>query len=183
MTEGQVELIAGVLVGLLGLIVGLILAVWQARQSAKLATRALEARSYGKTASWIFDVWEDINVVLSLESKMGDYNSWEPEEKKSAANVCITFHQLGDLIEDGSVDEKLIDIYYYSIPKCREILNPYLNSMRDPHNANYRSPQYFWYFDQIVIKAEERNAAAKRTINCPRLTDSLLVSGRSAAQE
>jgi hypothetical protein len=124
----------------------------QKKQIAELErTRSLqELRSFVKE---LLDIRTALETVLTLEGK--DASTWSHEETQAAHTVCARFHLIGILILEKMVPEDLFaKALYYSVPRCYEILTPFLRTMRSE-----RDPRYWSAFDVLeeIVKENTRN--------------------------
>lgn len=85
----------------------------------------------------------DLEVVLSLENV--PYKEWLPKHKEAAHAICFDLFLLGHIIKHKYAAIDFCELYYFSIPKVREICDPYIRELRQQ-----RHPQYWRKFDDLV---------------------------------
>lgn len=86
----------------------------------------------------LLEIKDDIERVLELEGK--NLKEWTKNDLASASTVCARFHLVGILVIEDLVPEKLLSsAWYYSIPECHKILQPYLQEIRRKRGQKYWS--------------------------------------------
>jgi hypothetical protein len=86
----------------------------------------------------LLDIRPDIERVLSLRHRPLD--QWSEEEKSAAYNVSGRLQLTGLLVLQKVVPEELFaKAWYYSIPTCHEILQPFIKAVRAERDQRYWS--------------------------------------------
>ena len=89
--------------------------------------------------------------VISLAGK--PLSEWAVDEREAAFVVCSTFHLVGALVQEEVVPDNLFcKLWYYSVPRCHDVLKPYLDELR-----RVRGPNYWSRFDWLAKKVAECN--------------------------
>lgn len=90
--------------------------------------------------------------TLSAFSSSKPIDQWTEAEQKIARDISGAFHLVGVLAEEGLLPSKLLNqIFYYSIPRARKLLHPYLVSIRSERGASY-----WGGFDLLAVPASPR---------------------------
>lgn len=122
-------------------------------------------QNFYSASKLIMDYWEEIQAIHKLHEKKTSFEMWESTDKDNASKVCLCFHQIGGLLKSGAVPETVCELFYFSIPRTREILNEYLNSVRDRNNSEYRHESYWSEFDYLVERTKALNFKKDRRID------------------
>lgn len=126
----------------------------QFQLSARQLSDQQEARSLQQMyqeINQLLNIWDHVETVLSLEGQ--PFESWKDKEKefRSAMIICSRFHLVGILVIKEMVPEELIaQAWFYSIPKCYDILKPCLD-----HYRKTRDHRYWKAFDVLAFKVKE----------------------------
>lgn len=99
------------------------------------------------------DLRPEIERILSLEDK--SFADWSEADRNCALNVCGRFHLIARLVQEKMIkDQVLAEMWYYSIPKCYDILRPFLADIREKRHKNY------WIaFDALTLSVIRRTRA------------------------
>lgn len=96
----------------------------------------------------LLDIRPEIETVLTLRDK--PLSEWAVDERKAAHEVCARFHLVGLLVLEGLIPERIFShAWYFSVPQCHAILQPYLQHVR-----KVRDPRYWSAFDALVKRVE-----------------------------
>lgn len=87
---------------------------------------------------------EELETVLRMDGV--PFDRWEGPQSNAANVICFDLFHLGHLIQHGHVPLDFCELYYYTIPKCREILDPFIKDIRAK-----RHPEYWRKFDDLVV--------------------------------
>ena len=91
---------------------------------------------------------KELEILLALEGV--PYEKWTNEQKTAANVICFDLFHLGHLINNGYIPQDFCELYYYTIPKAREIADPYIREVR-----MNRHEQYWRKFDDLVLRTME----------------------------
>jgi hypothetical protein len=77
-----------------------------------------------------------IEDFLLLDKKA--FVDWDDKDRELAFSIALQFHIVGVLCMEGLVVKEVIGkTFYYSIPKCCEILKPYIAELREKRDHRY----------------------------------------------
>jgi Flp pilus assembly protein TadB len=139
----DVELVVAVtqVLAALAVAIALIFSWRQARVMEASFTDLQESRSRQQLYEahrYLDEIRDEIEHMLSLDKK--EFSDWNEKDKAAVYIVCARFHIVGILVLESHFPERLISYaWYYSIPRCSEILGPYLASIREERGCNYWS--------------------------------------------
>jgi len=118
-------------------------------QVADLQETRSRQQLYEVLASLV-DIRADIERVISLDGKA--LRAWTEEERRSAYTVCAKLHLVGILVVEKLVPERLFSFaWYWGVPACFRILQPYLAELRAD-----RDSRYFSAFDALNRRVLEQ---------------------------
>jgi hypothetical protein len=94
-----------------------------------------------------------VEHVLSMKGL--DYGDWTKEDRQAAHMVALGFHMIGvSVLEKLISEDTFAKAWYYSVPTCHQILQPYLAELR-----RTRDSRYFSAFD-VLAKRVRRGTEA-----------------------
>lgn len=104
---------------------------------------AREGQQLYEAMSNLLNIRKEIERVLTLREKPLD--EWSAYDVEAAHVVSSRFHLVGMLMLKKSVPEELFShAWFYSVPNCHEILQPFLQRIREE-----RDPRYWGGFDLL----------------------------------
>ncbi len=116
-----------------------------------LVRRAGQLAQFNHAVERLHDQRHAISSIFELEST--PYHRWDKAQRERAHQVCGLFHLLGILAMKKHLSKQLLcQAWYYSIPKLRTILHPFILEMRE--TRDYR---YWKAFDYLANAARDES--------------------------
>jgi hypothetical protein len=93
------------------------------------------------------DTRKDVEAILQLGSTK-QYSRWDKEDRDLARRICGRFNLIAWLENTKMMEiDVLAKVWFYSIPKCYDVLIPFLQDVRSE-----RGPDYWIFIDKLVLK-------------------------------
>jgi hypothetical protein len=121
--------LVGSLVALFGFLWTVYYNFWSSRRARKLENTYAVVKD-------LINLREPMEGVMALEGK--PFSEWTSEDRKMAHTICLQFHIIGVLCMEGLVLNRVIGrTFYYSVPKCCQVLKPYIAELREKRDSRY----------------------------------------------
>lgn len=129
----------------------LLFRTFQMQESSESNKRAVtERQNLYQAITWFNSHRVELEIVFGLKGK--PLIDWSPPEREAANTICWDLHFLGALLNEKQIPEKICELYYYAIPKSREVLDEYLEYVREKRHA-----QYWWKIEDLFCATRMHN--------------------------